>query len=326
MILAIIGSTGLVGKEIRRILEEKSNKKIEKILFVASKKSVGKKIKHKNKTHKIISIEKAISQKPNYALFSAGSNISLKYAQEFSKTGTTVIDNSSCFRMKKNIKLIVPEINGKDITLKDKIIANPNCSTIQLVLALFPIHKKYKIKRIVVSTYQAVSGSGFWGLKQLENEEKGINKKEKIYKQKIYRNIIPHCDEFLENHYTKEEEKVINETNKILKAKIKITATAVRVPTVGGHGESVNIETKKEATVKEIIKTLKKQPGLVVDEKNKYKTPEETRGSNQVYVSRIRKDNSIKRGFNMWIVADPLRKGAATNALQILDKIITLKK
>ena len=185
MILAIIGSTGLVGKEIRRILEEKSNKKIEKILFVASKKSVGKKIKHKNKTHKIISIEKAISQKPNYALFSAGSNISLKYAQKFSKMGTTVIDNSSCFRMKKNIKLIVPEINGKDITIKDKIIANPNCSTIQLVLALFPIHKKYKIKRIVVSTYQAVSGSGFWGLKQLENEEKGINNKEKNIK-KIY--------------------------------------------------------------------------------------------------------------------------------------------
>ena len=326
MKLAIIGATGLVGKEIIKVLEENSNKKIKKILFVASKKSEGKKIKYKNKTHKIISVEKAISEKPNYALFSAGSSAALKYSYVFSKKGTTVIDNSSCFRMKKNIKLIVPEINGKNLTLKDKIIANPNCSTIQLVLALFPINEKFKIKRIIVSTYQAVSGSGFLGQQQLKNEEKGVFSKKSAYKRKIHRNIIPHCDDFCENGYTKEEEKVIKETNKILKSKIKITATAVRVPTLGGHGESVNIETKKETTVKEIIQVLKKQKGIVVDEKNKYKTPLETKGSNLVYVSRIRKDYSVKNGFNMWIVADPLRKGAATNAVQILNKIISLKK
>jgi aspartate-semialdehyde dehydrogenase len=323
MILAIIGSTGLVGKEIIKVLEEEDNKIIKKILFVASKKNKGKKVIYKNQPHKIITIDQAISEKPNYAMFSAGSKISLRYAQRFSKKGTVVIDNSSCFRMKKHTKLIVPEINGDDLTLEDKIIANPNCSTIQLVMALYPIHKKHTIKRIIVSTYQAVSGSGFYGVEQMKLEEKNKKVKNPKYKKSIHRNVIPHCDDFCENGYTKEEEKLINETNKILKSKIKITATAVRVPTLGGHGESVNIELKKSATTTQIINLLKKQKGVVVDKKG-YTTPKEVSGLNNVYVSRVRKDQSVKNGFNLWIVADPLRKGAATNAIQILNKMITL--
>tara|TARA_B100001250_G_scaffold269272_1_gene232311 strand:- start:469 stop:1446 length:978 start_codon:yes stop_codon:yes gene_type:complete len=323
MILAIIGSTGLVGKEIIKVLEEENNKRIKKVLFVASKKSTGKKIKHNNQEHKIITIEQAISQKPNYAMFSAGSKVSLKYAPIFSKQGTIVIDNSSCFRMKKNIKLIVPEINGDSLTPEDIIIANPNCSTIQLVMALYPIHKTHTIKRIIVSTYQAVSGSGFYGVEQLKLEERNKKVKKPKYQKNIHRNVIPHCDDINENRYTKEEEKLINETNKILKSKIKITATAVRVPTIGGHGESVNIELKKQTSVAEIINLLKKQTGVFVD-KEGYTTPKEVEGSNLVYVSRIRKDQSIKNGFNLWVVADPLRKGAATNAVQILNKMITL--
>ena len=322
MVIAIVGATGLVGSEIIRVLEEKKIKKIKKIIFVASKNSVGKKINFNKKEHKIISIEEAIDKKPSFALFSAGSKTSKKYAKQFTKNGTIVIDNSSAFRMKKNIKLIVPEINSKKITKKDTIIANPNCSTIQLVLAINQIHEKNKIKRMIVSTYQAVVGTGYQAVKQLESEERG-KKTKKIYPRKIHRNIIPHCDDFSKNGYTKEEEKIINETNKILESGIKITATAVRVPTIGGHGESVNIEVKKPTTVKKIIKLLEKQKGLVVEGGKKYKTPSETKSKNEVFVSRIRKDNSQKNSFNMWIVADPLRKGAATNAVQILEKLIS---
>lgn len=321
MVIAIVGATGLVGSEIIRVLEEKKIKKIKKIIFVASKNSVGKKIKFNKKEHKIISIDEAIERKPSFALFSAGSQTSKKYAKQFSNNGTIVIDNSSAFRMKKNIKLIVPEINSKKITKKDTIIANPNCSTIQLVLAINQIHKKNKIKRMIVSTYQAVVGTGYQAVKQLESEERG-KKNKKIYPRKIHRNIIPHCDDFSKSGYTKEEEKIINETNKILESGIKITATAVRVPTIGGHGESVNIEVQKPTTVKKIIKLLEKQVGLVVEGGKKYKTPLETKSKNEVFVSRIRKDNSQKNSFNMWIVADPLRKGAATNAVQILEKLI----
>ena len=326
MTLAIIGATGLVGSEIIKILETEKLERFKNIFFVASSKNVGKKIKYRNKTHKIISIKQAIEKQPDYALFSAGSKTSTKYATVFSKKGTTVIDNSSAFRMEKNTKLIVPEVN-KDILKKDdKIIANPNCSTIQLVLAMHPIHKKYKTKRIVVSTYQSVSGSGKKGVNQLQLEEQNKNPQTKAYKKTIHRNVIPKCDSFLPNGYTKEEEKIINETNKILNSKINITATAVRVPTLGGHGESVNIETEKKASIEQIIGVLKKQNGLFVDEGEKYKTPNEVRNSNGVYVSRVRKDPSVKNGFNMWIVADPLRKGAATNAIQILNQMIILKQ
>ncbi|MAZ58070.1 MAG: aspartate-semialdehyde dehydrogenase [Flavobacteriales bacterium] len=326
MTLAIIGATGLVGSEIIKILETEKLERFKNIFFVASSKNVGKKIKYRNKTHKIISIKQAIEKQPDYALFSAGSKTSTKYAAVFSKKGTTVIDNSSAFRMEKNTKLIVPEVNKDILKKEDKIIANPNCSTIQLVLAMHPIHKKYKTKRIVVSTYQSVSGSGKKGVNQLQLEEKNKNPKTKAYKKTIHRNVIPKCDSFLPNGYTKEEEKIINETNKILNSKIKITATAVRVPTLGGHGESVNIETEKKASIEQIIGVLKKQTGLFVDEGEKYKTPNEVRNRNGVYVSRVRKDHSVKNGFNMWIVADPLRKGAATNAIQILNQMIILKQ
>ncbi|MAQ70127.1 MAG: aspartate-semialdehyde dehydrogenase [Flavobacteriales bacterium] len=326
MTLAIIGATGLVGSEIIKILENEKIERFKNIFFVASLKNVGKKIKYRKKTYKIISIKKAIQNKPDYALFSAGSKTSMKYAAVFSKKGTTVIDNSSAFRMKKNIKLIVPEINKEILKKDDRIIANPNCSTIQLVLAIYPIHKKYKTKRIIVSTYQSVSGTGKRGVDQLQLEEKNKKPKIKAYQKNIHRNVIPKCDIFSENGYTKEEEKIINETNKILNSKIKITATAVRVPTLGGHGESVNIELEKRASIEQIIGVLKKQKGLFVDEGEKYKTPKEVKNTNGVYVSRIRQDYSIKNGFNMWIVADPLRKGAATNAIQILNQMITLRQ
>ena len=325
MKVAIIGSTGLVGTEIIKILEKQKKPKIEKLILVASKKNIGTEITYKNKKKKIISISEAIKQKPEYALFSAGSDVALKYAKSFSKKGTIVIDNSSAFRMDKKTKLIVPEINKEIITKKDTIISNPNCSTIQLVLAINQIHQKLKIKRLIISTYQAVSGTGHAGIKQLESEERNQKPKATAYKKNIHRNVIPKCDAFSKNGYTKEEEKIINETNKILNSKIKITATAVRVPTIGGHGESVNVETEKTATIKQLIKILKNQKGILVQEGKEFKTPSETKGKNTVYVSRIRKDETVKAGFNMWIVADPLRKGAATNAIQILNHIYSLK-
>ena len=325
MTIAVIGATGMVGSEIIKILEKKKTYNNYKILFVATKKNIGKKIIYKKEKHEIISIKKAIKKNPTYALFSAGSKTATKYAPEFSKKGTIVIDNSSAFRMNPAVKLIVPEINANILTKKDKIISNPNCSTIQLVMIISPIHKKYKIKRMVVSTYQAVSGSGHKGVNQLLFEESKKQIKQKAYRKQIYKNIIPHCDDFEPNGYTKEEIKIIKETNKILGSKIKITSTAVRVPTIGGHGESVNIELLKEASKKQIENILKKQKGVVLDTGKRYKTPIETKGKDSVFVSRIRKDQTLKSGFNMWIVADPLRKGAATNATQILKHVISLK-
>ena len=321
MTIAIVGCTGLVGKEIKKILE---NKKTKNVLFIASKKSVGKTLKYNNKKQVVISIKDALKLKIDYAIFSAGSEVSKKYAKDFTKKGTVVIDSSSYYRMKKNIKLIVPEINGQDLNKKDKIIANPNCSTTQLVLTLYPINKIYPIKRIVVSTYQAITGTGKEAVDQLVQEEKGKKPIKKIYKDGIFRNVIPKCDVFLDNLYTKEEEKIIKETNKILKTNIKITATAVRTPTIGGHAESVNIEFKKEVSVSKIIKELKKQKGIIVLENKSYITPNKTREKDEVFVSRIRKDSSVKNGINLWIVADPLRKGAATNTVQILETIINL--
>tara|TARA_Y100001933_G_C18997225_1_gene562977 strand:- start:161 stop:1132 length:972 start_codon:yes stop_codon:yes gene_type:complete len=321
MNIAIVGCTGLVGKEIKKILE---SKKIKNVLFIASKKSVGKTLKYNNKKHVIISIKEALKSKIDYAIFSAGSDVSKKYAEKFTKKGTVVIDNSSYYRMKKNIKLIVPEINGKDLNKEDKIIANPNCSTTQLVLTLHPINKIYPIKRIVVSTYQAITGTGKDAVDQLIQEEKGKTPTKKIYKDGIFRNVIPKCDIFLDNLYTKEEEKIIKETNKILNTNIKITATAVRTPTIGGHAESVNIEFKKEISISKIIEELKKQKGIIVLENKNYITPNQTREKDEVFVSRIRKDHSVKNGINLWIVADPLRKGAATNTVQILETLINL--
>ena len=321
MNIAIVGATGLVGREIKKILE---SKKIKNVFFVASNKNVGKKIKYNKKSQEIISIKSALEKKIKYAIFAAGSTVSERSAKKFVKKGATVIDSSSFFRMKKNIKLIVPEINGDTLTKKDKIIANPNCSTSQLVLTLFPINKKHPIKRIVVSTYQAITGTGKDAVQQLEDEERGVPPKKKVYKDGIYRNVIPKCDAFNKNGYTKEEQKIIDETNKILGTKINITATAVRTPTIGGHGESVNIEFKKTITTKSIISVLKKQKGIVVQENGRYKTPNKTRGRDEVFVSRIRRDNSVKSGINMWIIADPLRKGAATNTVQILERLIDL--
>ena len=325
MILAIIGATGLVGKEIIKVLEEQNIKNIKKTIFVATNKNVGKTINFKKGSEKVISITEALNQKPNYTIFSAGSESAKKYAKKFINKGAVVIDNSSAFRMEKGVKLIVPEINGKELAKKEKIIANPNCSTIQLVLAINNIHKELKIKRLIISTYQSVTGSGKGAVSQLQSEEKK-KKGKKIYKKTIHRNIIPQCDDFLEDGYTKEELKIIQETNKILNTNIKITATAVRVPTLGGHGESVNIETEKKVEVKNVVTLLEKQKGVVVNKKNNYTTPIESQGKDDVFVSRIRKDTSIKNGINMWIVADPLRKGAATNAVQILKHMISINK
>ena len=322
MKLIIVGATGLVGTEIIKILEEKKIKKIKSIFFVASQKSTGKYILFNNQKHKIIPINEAILKKPQYVLFSAGSKTSLKHAKTFTDLGAVVIDNSSAFRMSPKIKLIVPEINGNKITKEDKIIANPNCSTIQLVMALYPIHKKHNIKRVVVSTYQAIVGTGQLALQQLEKEEANEEVLEAAYADKIHRNIIPKCDDFNEDGYTKEEQKIIDETNKILDSSIKITATAVRTPTIGGHGESVNVEFKNPIKVSEISELLTLQDGVVVYSGEKYITPIESRGKDDVFVSRLRRDYSVESGINMWIVADPLRKGAATNAIQILESII----
>ena len=324
MKLIIIGATGLVGTEIIKILEEKKIKKIKYIFFVASQKSTGKEIVFNNKKHKIITINEAVLIKPQYVLFSAGSKTSLKYAKTFTDLGAVVIDNSSAFRMSPKIKLIVPEINGNKITKEDKIIANPNCSTTQLVMALYPIHKKHNIKRVIVSTYQAIVGTGQLALQQLEREEANKEVLEAAYADKIHRNVIPKCDDFNEDGYTKEEQKIIDETNKILDSAIKITATAVRTPTIGGHGESVNVEFKNPIKVSEISKLLNQQDGVIVCSGEKYTTPIESKGKDGVFVSRLRRDHSIENGINMWIVADPLRKGAATNTVQILERLINL--
>jgi len=324
MVIALIGATGLVGKEIIKNLEKNKKLKDFDFLFVASEKNKNRHIIFKKKKHKIKTISEAIKNKPKYALFSAGSEVAKKFAKKFTNIGTTVIDNSSAFRMNSGYKLIVPEINGKKIKPNDKIIANPNCSTIQLVLPLFFLHKKIGIKRLIVSTYQSVSGSGQRGINQLHQEQTGKKVKNRIYLKKIHNNAIPHCDTFLKNGYTKEEEKIINETNKILDSKIKITATAVRIPTNGGHGESVNVELKKQTSITKIKSIISKQDGVRVSPNENYITPIEAKGCDDVFVSRIRKDSSCKKSFNMWIVSDPLKKGAATNAIQILEKVISL--
>ncbi len=324
MKIAIVGSTGMVGRTMLNILEY-SNISISELLPVASKKSIGKSITFKGKKYLVTSIENAIEQKPDIALFSAGGNISLEWAPKFAEVGTVVIDNSSAWRMDATKKLIVPEINANLLTKEDKIIANPNCSTIQLVMALAPIHKTYGIKRLVISTYQSVTGTGKAAVTQLENE-KNNQPSEKTYPHPIHNNLIPHCDVFQENDYTKEELKLVNETRKILgDDTIKITATAVRVPVVGGHSESVNITLKKEYDLKALKKLLANTEGVVLKDnpaKNEYPMPIDAEGKDEVFVGRIRRDFSEENALNMWVVSDNLRKGAATNTIQIAKYLL----
>ena len=326
MKIALIGATGMVGGVVLELLKERDFF-FDELYLVASKSSVGKEIPFSNKIYKLIAIEEAYKLVPDLAIFSAGSEISLKWAPLFAKVGTTVIDNSSAWRMDATKKLIIPEINGNLLSVNDKIIANPNCSTIQMLMVLSPIHKNYGIKRVIVSTYQSITGTGMKALKQLENEYKGIEG-EMAYNYPIHQNAIPHCDEFLENGYTKEEMKLSNETHKILDPTIKVSATAVRVPVMGGHSESINITLNNSFEISNIIKLLKDSPGLVIqnDPTNfKYPMPLFSQGKDEVFVGRIREDFSQKNSLNLWVVADNLRKGAATNAVQIAEYIIDKK-
>lgn len=324
MKIALIGATGMVGNVMLKVLHERELP-ISELIPVASDKSLGKFIKYKNKEIKIVSLEESIKLKPNIALFSAGASISKEWAPKFKNIGTTIIDNSSAWRMNKKIKLIIPEINGNILSSKDKIIANPNCSTIQMLVALNPIHKLFKINRIVVSTYQSITGTGVKAVKQLENEFNNLDG-EMAYPYQIHKNAIPHCDDFIENGYTKEEMKLVNETHKILNDySIRISSTAVRIPVVGGHSESINISLENKTTVFEIKKVLKNSPGIVVQDdvsKNLYPMPINSEGSDNVYVGRIRRDLFEENTFNLWVVSDNLRKGAATNTIQIAEYLI----
>ena len=326
MKVAVVGATGLVGRVMLQVLEER--KFPVTILYpVASEKSVGKELKFSGKNHKVISIIDSIGQKPDLAIFSAGGQTSLQWAPEYEKAGTVVIDNSSAWRMDKTKKLVVPEINGHVLTSEDKIIANPNCSTIQMVMVLAPLHRAYRIKRVVVSTYQSVTGTGVRAVRQLENERAGISG-EMAYPHPLDKNCIPHCDVFLDNGYTKEEMKMVNETRKILgNDSIQVTATAVRVPVVGGHSESVNIEFEKEYDISDVRRILSDTPGVIVEDdpsKNLYPMPRNVEGKDEVFVGRIRRDESRKNCLNVWIVSDNLRKGAATNAIQIAEYMLKM--
>ena len=323
MKLAVVGITGMVGQEMINVLEE-MNFHIDEFIPVASERSIGKKIEYNGSKYEVIGMEDAVKLKPNIAIFSAGGSVSLEWAPKFAELGTTVVDNSSAWRMDETKKLIIPEINGDILTKDDKIIANPNCSTIQMLMALYPIQKKYGITRIVVSTYQSITGTGIKAVNQLENEYKGESG-DMAYNYQIHQNAIPHCDDFLENGYTKEEMKLVNETNKIFNSEISITATAVRIPVMGGHSESVNITLENPFNLKELVDELKSFNGLEVKDdpsSNLYPMPFFSRGSNNVYVGRIRKDFSCENSLNLWVVADNLRKGAATNAVQIAKLIV----
>ena len=324
MKIALIGATGLVGNVMLEVLSER-NFNITELIPVASEKSVGKQISFNDKNYTIVGIQTAVDAAPDIALFSAGGETSLKWAPEFAKVGTTVIDNSSAWRMDPEKKLVVPEINGDVLTVEDKIIANPNCSTIQLVMALSPLHLKYKMKRVVISTYQSVSGTGVKAVRQLENEEAGIQG-EMAYPHPIGRNALPHCDVFLENGYTKEEMKLVNESQKILRDDhFSVTATAVRIPTNGGHSESVNIEFENNFEISEVRNLLNNSPGVIVQDdldNNLYPMPLLAHNKDEVFVGRIRRDESQKNSLNLWIVADNLRKGAATNTVQIAEYLV----
>ncbi|MEQ8625357.1 MAG: aspartate-semialdehyde dehydrogenase [Vicingaceae bacterium] len=324
MKVAVVGATGLVGRVMLRQLEERDFP-VSKLLAVASERSVGKKVIFKGEEIEVIGLEQAINEQPVVALFSAGGVISKEYAEKFANNGTTVIDNSSAWRMDESKKLIVPEINGASLTKEDKIIANPNCSTIQLLMAVAPLHKKFGIERMVISTYQSITGTGVQAVKQLENEQEGV-KGDMAYAHQIYRNCIPQCDVFEENDYTKEEMKLVKESRKILgEPNLKVTATAVRVPVVGGHSEAVNLTFARDFSISEIKQILENTPGITVQDNPKegiYPMPINSAEKDDVFVGRIRRDESAGNSLNLWIVADNLRKGAATNTIQIAEYLL----
>jgi aspartate-semialdehyde dehydrogenase len=324
MRVAVVGATGMVGEIMLQVLAER-NFPVTELIPVASEKSVGKEIEWKGNTYKVVGLQTAVDMKPEIALFSAGGETSLEWAPKFAAVGTTVIDNSSAWRMDVTKKLVVPEINASVLTKEDKIIANPNCSTIQMVMALAPLHAKYDIKRIVVSTYQSITGTGVKAVRQLENEYAGIQD-EMAYKYPIHRNAIPQCDSFEENGYTKEEMKLVRETQKILNDNtIAVTATAIRIPVVGGHSEAVNIQFENDFDVNEVRQILHNTPGVTVQDNldtYTYPMPIYAQGKDDVFVGRIRRDESQANTLNMWIVADNLRKGAATNTVQIAEYLV----
>jgi len=327
MKVAVVGATGMVGEVMLRVLAER-NFPITELIPVASERSLGKTITYKGKDYKVVVLETAVSMKPDIALFSAGGDTSLEWAPKFAAVGTTVVDNSSAWRMDPTKKLVVPEINASELTKDDKIIANPNCSTIQLVMALNPLHEKYKMKRVVVSTYQSVSGTGVKAVRQLENEIAGVDG-EMAYPYPIGRNALPHCDVFQENGYTKEEMKLAREPQKIMNDRtFSISATAVRIPTAGGHSESVNVEFENDFDLADVRKLLHDTPGVVVQDNtdtNTYPMPIFAHEKDEVFVGRIRRDETQPNTLNMWIVADNLRKGAATNTVQIAEYLIENK-
>ena len=327
MKVAIVGATGMVGEVMLKVLAER-NFPITDLLLVASERSVGKKLAYQGKDYAIIGLDDAVAARPDIAIFSAGGDTSLEWAPKFAAVGTTVIDNSSAWRMDPDKKLVVPEINAHCLTKTDKIIANPNCSTIQMVMALAPLHKKYKMKRVVVSTYQSVSGTGVKAVRQLENEIAGIQG-EMAYHYPISRNAIPHCDVFLENGYTKEEMKLAREPQKIFDDRtFSVTATAVRIPTSGGHSESVNVEFENDFELNEVRRLLSETPGIIVQDNtdtNTYPMPMFAHDKDEVFVGRLRRDETQRNTLNMWIVSDNLRKGAATNAVQIAEYLVANK-
>ena len=324
MRVAVVGATGMVGEIMLQVLAER-NFPVTELIPVASEKSVGKEIEWKGNTYKVVGLQTAVDMKPEIALFSAGGETSLEWAPKFAAAGTTVIDNSSAWRLDATKKLVVPEINASVLTKDDKIIANPNCSTIQMVMALAPLHTKYDIKRIVVSTYQSITGTGVKAVRQLENEYAGIQG-DMAYKYPIHRNAIPQCDSFEGNGYTKEEMKLVRETQKILNDKtIAVTATAIRIPVVGGHSEAVNVQFENDFDVNEVREILQNTPGVTVQDNLDtftYPMPIYAQGKDDVFVGRIRRDESQPNTINMWIVADNLRKGAATNTIQIAEYLV----
>lgn len=324
MKVAVIGATGLVGQKMLQVLAEQ-NLQIDEIIVAASDKSIGRKVTYKDQELTLISMDQAVQARPNIAIFSAGAEVSLQYAEKFAAVGTYVIDNSSAWRKDKNVPLVVPEINASDISVDNHIIANPNCTTICMLMALAPLHRKYNAKRLVISTYQSVSGSGQKGLNQLAMEQKGEVCDNPAYPTQIHENVIPHGGNFLENGYTAEEEKLVFETNKILHSDIAVTATVVRVPVYGGHSESINIEFENDFDLDEVRNVLSAAPGVVLYDnpsENIYPTPVMAYDKDEVFVGRIRRDFSIDKGLNIWLVSDNIRKGAATNAVQIAKYII----
>lgn len=324
MKVAVVGATGLVGSEMLNVLTER-NFPVTELIPVASERSKGKEVEFKGKKFKVVTPTEAIALKPDVALFSAGGGTSLEYAPLFAEAGITVIDNSSAWRMDPTIKLIVPEVNGDILTAEDKIIANPNCSTTQMVVVLKPLHDKYKIKRVVVSTYQSVTGTGVKAVQQMNDERAGVEG-EKVYPYQIDLNVIPHIDVFQDNGYTKEEMKMIQETNKIMgDDSIRVTATTVRIPVVGGHSESVNIEFENDFDLTELRQILQQQEGVIVVDNPanlEYPMPKDAHGKDEVFVGRIRRDETQPNSVNLWIVADNLRKGAATNAVQVAELLV----